>query len=344
MQTLLISLKQNRYFLLFVLLFAYAQSIQTRIWVRGELSWYIFTPEAAITSLFSACILFFVIRFFIRNWQHATLFSTREVLQIFISSLGVYMLVMKILGLIIALAFDTFQRNFNTQTLLLSTFSELMDGLIYGSFFLAYHYYKKHNKNQEQLALYNQLLSESKINQLKTQLNPHFLFNNLNVLDQLIEENQQEASDFLNEFADIYRYVLQVSGQKTVPLAEELAFATKYFDLMQHKYGVSYVLEVQAKHTQGSIVPLSLQLLLENAIQHNMGLIGNPIKIRIEIDRHIKVSNNTQMKRHGKQTSGRALANLREQYKLLGNQNIDIIQTPNDFSVIMPILSTPEIC
>lgn len=343
MKTLLIRLKQNRYFLLFVLLFAYAQSIQTRIWVRGELSWYIFTPEAAISTLFSACILFFVIAFFIRNWQHAALFSTREVLKIFISSIGVYVLVMKILGLIFALAFDTFHRNFNTETLLLSTFSELMDGLIYGSFFLAYHYYKKHKKNQEQLALYNQLLSESKINQLKTQLNPHFLFNNLNVLDQLIEEDKDKASGFLNEFADIYRYVLQVSDKKVIPLSEELAFATSYFRLIQHKYGDAYVLEMADPCPSGFVVPLTLQLLLENAVQHNLGTRQDPVRIQVTFHPKLVVSNNRIPRRHAKATSGRALGNLKEQYALLTPQPLEILASDQAFSVAVPIISTQKL-
>ncbi|MCG7860633.1 histidine kinase, partial [Flavihumibacter sediminis] len=92
----------------------------------------------------------------------------------------------------------------------------LLDGFIYGSFFLAYTYYKKNKKQSAQLADYNKALYDSRMTQLKAQLNPHFLFNNLNVLDQLIYEDKERASEFLNEFADIYRYVLQADNQKIV--------------------------------------------------------------------------------------------------------------------------------
>ncbi len=343
MKNIFIKIKQNRFFLLFVLLFAYAQSVQVRIWVRGELNWYIFTPEAAVATLIAACILFFVIDFFIRHWQHSATFSTREVLKIFSTSLVVYLLVMKITGLILALIFDTFERNFNSETLMLSTFSDLMDGFIYGSFFLAYRYYKKHKSHQEQLAMYNQLLSESKINQLKTQLNPHFLFNNLNILDQLIEEDKNKASGFLNEFAEIYRYVLQVSDKKLIPLSEEVAFVVSYFNLIKHKYGNAYLLDIESINPEGNIVPLTLQLLLENAVQHNLGTEKNPVHIKVGFNQNLTVSNNIIAKRHAKSTSGRALNNLKEQYALLTRQQIEILKSDEMFSVAVPIISTQEL-
>lgn len=338
MKTIVEQIHQNKYFLLFVLLFAYAQSIHTRIGIRRKLDAYIFTPEAAVATLFSACILFFVIDFFIRNWQKSSRFNTGEVLRIFSTSLLIYLLVMKMIGLMISLVFGTFEKNFNRETFLLSSFSDLMNGFIYGSFFLAYRYYKRNTAYQEQLSLYHQALSDSKINQLKTQLNPHFLFNNLNVLDQLIEEDKQKASDFLNEFADIYRYVLEVSDKKTVSVKEELAFAEKYFNLIQYKYGEAYSLKINNTSSAGNIVPLTLQLLLENAVQHNLGTQEKPVLITVDLNENIGVSNTVVPKRNRKRTSGRALQNLQEQYTLLTSRQVEVLKTETDFSVIIPII------
>ena len=213
-----------------------------------------------------------------------------------------------------------------------------MDAFIYGSFFLAYYYYRKYKKNQVEIANYNQALAETKINQLKAQLNPHFLFNNLNVLDQLIEEDKYQASEFLNEFAEIYRYVLQVSDQKIISIGEELAFVQKYFNLMKHKYRDAYVLEIESETLHGNIVPLTLQLLLENALQHNLGKKSAPITIRISIANAVTVSNNSIPKLHTKATSGRALTNLKEQYGLLSKSPVEIIRSETSFSVSVPIL------
>ncbi|MDR6371031.1 sensor histidine kinase YesM [Chryseobacterium bernardetii] len=340
MNNILKQINQNRYFLLFILLFAYVQSIHTRIGIRRTLDWYIFTPEAAVVTLISACILFFVIDFFIKNWQRSSTFSVSEVLKIFSVSLLTYLLVMKIIGFIIAFIFGKVEKNFNQEVVILSTFSDLIGGFIYGSFFLAYRYYKRNTEYQKQLALYDHALSESKINQLKTQLNPHFLFNNLNVLDQLIEEDKHKASDFLNEFAEIYRYVLDVSDKKIVSVEEELAFAEKYFKLIQYKYGNAYSLKINPVKSPGRIIPLSLQLLLENAVQHNLGTIDKPVLITIKIDKAITVSNNVIPKRNRKKTSGRALNNLKEQYNLLTDQQVEIIKTETEFSVIIPVIPT----
>lgn len=342
MKKLLNTLYSNRHFLVFILLFAYLQSVYTRIVTRRIINAYIFTPESAFATLISVCVLFLIILFFIRNWQKSAVFEMKEMLKIFGVSLVIFIITMNTIGLLIAFAFDNIERNFNQQTLILSTFSDLLDGFIYGSFFLAYYYYQQNIKKQKQLVIYNQAISESKINQLKTQLNPHFLFNNLNVLDQLIEEDKNRASDFLNEFADIYRYVLQASEKKFISIKEELIFAEHYFNLIQHKYGNAYQLVIENLNKDGFIIPLTLQLLIENAVQHNLGTAKDPVYIQIIIDKNIQVTNNYISKRNAKSTSGRALNNLKEQYKLLTSNPIEIQRNDSTFSVFIPIIHTLE--
>lgn len=342
MKKLLHTVYSNRHFLLFILLFAYLQSVYTRIIIREEINAYIFTPDSAFATLVSVCILFLIILFFIRNWERSDVFGIREMLKIFGASLLTFLITMQTIGFIIAFAFDNIERNFNQQTLILNTFSQLLDGFIYGSFFLAYYYYHQNIKKQKQLIIFNQAISENKISQLKTQLNPHFLFNNLNILDQLIEEDKNKASDFLNEFADIYRYVLQASDKKFITIKEELIFAEHYFKLIQHKYGSAYQLVIENQNNHGFIIPLTLQLLIENAVQHNLGTAINPVYIQIDIDKNIKVVNNYITKRNAKLTSGRALNNLQEQYKLLTRNPIEIEKSDSTFSVIIPIIHTLE--
>ena len=332
----------NRYFLLFILWFAYLQSIYTRITVRQAINAYIFTPEGALSTLFKAGILFLIIHFIIRKWQKYTVFSTREMLKIFGLSLAMYLLLMIIIGFFIAYMFDNIERNFNQETFIRSLFSDFLDGVIYGSFFLVYYYYNKSKSHQYQLANYHQALSESRISQLKSQLNPHFLFNNLNVLDQLIEEDKYKASDFLHEFAEIYRYVLQASDKKFINLKQELTFTEQYFRLIQHKYGNAYQMKIESTNNNGFIVPLTLQLLIENAVKHNMGTQDNPICITINVAEMICVSNNINLKQNAKPTSGRALNNLKEQYKLLAEKPVENQQSNTAFSVTIPIIYTQE--
>lgn len=333
------TIRENRYFLLFIVLFAYVQSIYTRISVRGQINAYTFTPEAAIGSLFAAVVLFLVILFFIRKWQHSDTFSTKELLKIFGTSILAYIIIIQATGFLIAFIFDNIERNFNQHTFFVSLISQFLNAFIYGSFFLAYYYFKKDKKHQEQVTDYHKALSESRINQLKTQLNPHFLFNNLNVLDQLIEEDKHKASEFLNEFAEIYRYVLQALDKDLINLNEEVNFAQQYFKLIQHKYGEAYQLSIENSNANGFIVPLSLQLLIENAVQHNLGTERKPIFIRINIGESVTVTNNTNLKRTLKTTSGRALRNLQEQYELLSTETMVVEQKDDIFSVRIPIIS-----
>lgn len=318
------------------MLFAYLQSIFVRLSAWEEINAYTFTPEAIFTSLYQAGLLFLIIIALIKKRPQSDVFSTREILKIFGLSLVLYLIAMKASGLLLAFAFDTVERNFNQKTFFFTLLSDFLNGFIYGSFILVYYYYQKNKAHQQQLADYHQALSESRIHQLKSQLNPHFLFNNLNVLDQLIEEDKDKASRFLNEFAEIYRYVLQSSEEKIISLNKELDFVEQYIRLIQHKFGKAYQMKIEGKNNIGYIVPLTLQLLIENAIQHNLGTEDNPIFININVSENIRVVNNINLKKNAKPTYGRALINLKEQYKLLTKAPIEIHQSKNAFSVTIP--------
>lgn len=314
------------------------QSIYSRILVRGDFNMYTFTPEAAAAKLIEVYILFLIFDFFVRFWKESDIFGTKESIKIFSSSIIIYLLVLQINNVLISFIFGNIERNFNRETITLSTFTHLLDGFIYGSFILAYYYYQNNKRHNEQLVSYNQALSESRINQLKAQLNPHFLFNNLNILDQLIEEDKHKASEFLNEFADIYRYVLQASDKTLVTVQEELTFAQQYFKLIQHKYGSAYQLKIENSCIDGYITPLTMQIIVENVIQHNLGSTENPVIIKIKVAESICIKNNLIPKKSYKSTSGRALQNVKEQYKLLTNKQIEIQKSSNEFSVIIPII------
>ena len=342
MKRLFNKIHRNSFFLLFIVLFAYVQSIDSRIRQKSELNAYTFTPDAAFGTLIAVCILFIVLNLFIRRRQKSAIFSTKGLLKVFSLSLVSYILIMQAFNLVIAFIFDNIERNFKQEIFIHTTFTYLIDGFIYGSFFLAYDYYKKNKRNHQELIRFNKALSESRINQLKIQLNPHFLFNNLNVLDELINEDKYKASDFLNEFAEIYRFVLKASDSNIIPISEELIFAKQYFKLMQHKYGNAYQLKIESLHNNGFIVPLTLQLLIENAIQHNLGTELNPVCIDILSDKQIHISNNLIPKRNPKPASGRALNNLKEQYKLLADIPMEVKKSDNTFCVIIPIIHPSE--
>lgn len=340
MQKTFFRIKQHRYFLSFILIFAYVQTVQERFSYRKVIDVYLFTPEAAVAQFFSAGMLFLIMRYLLKKWQKVAVIEIKKLVYIFIVSILLYYGVMLLLGLIVAFVFNTFERNFNSTTLLINSFMYALNALIYGSFYLTYFYYRRNKVQQEELTKYNQALSESKILQLKSQINPHFLFNNLNVLDQLIEEDKTAASDFLNNFAELYRVVLEVSDKKLISLNEEIEFAKKYFHLIKQKYGNAYVLEFDVRSNIGDIVPMTFQLLIENVVKHNVGSEQDPIKIKIVIDKNITVFNTLKLKLNTQLSSGKALKNLDAQYKLLSNDKLNVIHNETYFSVTIPIINS----
>ena len=329
---------RHKLFLFLILLFAYLQSIYVRILVRRYVDIYIFTPEAAFTSLLSCGLLFLIMNYFLKKWNLQQSFSKIKLFKVLSSSLIVYIILVLIIEVFIAFIFGNVHRNFSNQGILLSIISSFLNGLIYGGFFLAYSYFIINKKIQQKLIVSNRAIAESKINQLKHQLNPHFLFNNLNVLDQLIDEDKVQASHFLNEFSEIYRYVLQSSDTDLVSIEQELEFATQYFNLIKYKYGNAYNLKINKKQTQGHITPLTLQLLIENAIKHNYATIDQPVYITIDIDDNVCVTNTVNVKKSNILKTQKGLQNLKEQYLLLSNRPVEIYKTELFFKVTIPLI------
>lgn len=337
------TLQLHKYFFGFIFLFGYAQSIQGRILVRQVVDFYTFTPEAALGNLIESCIVFFIIGKLLKRFQQNNELSFIGVIKVFALSLLLYLLTANVISAVVALIFNTWDRNFTYNVFLNYNIRNALDVCIYGGFFIAYFFYQKNKEDARQLLTYHQALADSKIAQLKTQLNPHFLFNSLNALDQLIEEDPKKASGFLNDFAELYRYILEVSSKKLVSIKEELAFAQSYFRVMQYKLNDTYQLQINASEdVDGLVAPLTLQLLVENAVEHNLGTAAQPIKIQIEITDQLKVTNNIAAKKKNKIDGGRALRNLSEQYALLTNQPFEVMRTETTFAVRLPLIKSTK--
>lgn len=328
------------WFLVFVLVFAYAQSVQGRILVRQSVNLYTFTPEAALFGFVNAMIIFSIMGFIIIKSQKPIAFpGVKNIIFVFSVSLLFYLGFANLLSYLVALGFDTVERNFAPNVVISTNISYVINVCIYGGFFLAHYYFKKDQDNMRQLEQYNSALARSKLNKLKTQLNPHFLFNSLNALDQLIEEDQTRASEFLNDFAELYRYVLNVSDRNLVDLDDELDFALSYFNIMDYKYKGAFTMQMEnTAPPMAMIPPLSLQLLLENVFKHNMATPKNPVEIRIEVNDKVRVSNTHHPKSKDKRTGGVGLQNLIAQYQLLSSEKLEICCDAHMFSVSLPVI------
>lgn len=177
---------------------------------------------------------------------------------------------------------------------------------------------------------------------LKNQLDPHFLFNSLNVLDSLIEENPVQAQRFTNSMSKIYRYVLEQKDKELVSVEEEIDFAKTYCELLKTRFedAVTFDFNISEEDKKGFVVPLSLQLLLENSIKHNFATSSKPLNIKIFTEKgNLIIENNLQTRELPNTSTGVGLANIVSRYNLLTERNVFVEKSEAFFRVKLPILT-----
>lgn len=175
---------------------------------------------------------------------------------------------------------------------------------------------------------------------LKNQVNPHFLFNSLNTLSALVNTQPDVAEEFINRLSSIYRYILENSSKDRVPLGVELSFIRDYFFLHKIRDDGKIQLEVKVNETDNSeILPVSLQILVENAIKHNKATRESPLKISIYIEnKHVIVKNNLQKMAVQLKSTKIGLKNLAQRVRLMTGKVLIIEETNTDFIVKIPLL------
>jgi two-component system, LytTR family, sensor kinase len=199
--------------------------------------------------------------------------------------------------------------------------------------------------SQWQVALQNeQKLREEKLvfqyETIRNQVNPHFLFNSLNTLSSLINGNKA-AESFINQLSSIYRYVLENHNAETVSLEDEIEFAKNYFALQKIRYEEKIEMDIPSvEMNKYRILPVSLQILIENALKHNSATRDNPLKISISIeDDWITVKNNLQKKMNIESSPGTGLKNLAERLRLITHKEMKIIENKDEFIVKIPLIT-----
>jgi sensor histidine kinase YesM len=184
--------------------------------------------------------------------------------------------------------------------------------------------------------------AEAELEALKNQIDPHFIFNSLNTLSYLIEENPAKAKQFNDNMADTYRYILQNKSEALVLLREEMIFLNDYFSLLKIRFDKAVELNIHIPETlfdQYLIPPISLQILIENAIKHNEFSDINPMVIDVFIrNDELHVHNDMHPKILRKASSKTGLQNLNERYKLTTDKTINIIAEEKRFMVTLPVL------
>lgn len=180
---------------------------------------------------------------------------------------------------------------------------------------------------------------------LQDQINPHFLFNSLNVLGSLIDIDVTKAKQFNHELSLFYRSLLSFKNQDIISLSEEIDFVNKYIYLQQIRFGEALQVDIVAnKKIVGKVIPLSLQALVENAIKHNQMSVENPLKILIAISDNYElvVENNLQPKKLLEETSKTGLKNLAGRYSFLTGKEMTITKNKSYFRVTLPLIKIED--
>jgi len=230
-----------------------------------------------------------------------------------------------------------------TQTFLMmvgfGTLMAMMTGCLYEAFYF-FALWKKTAKEKELLRQEN---LHSQFQSLKNQVNPHFLFNSLNSLSSLIENDQKKAVEYIQGMSQVYRYILGSNELELATLKCELEFIRSYFYLLNTRFGENLKEEISIPESclHKRIPPLTLQILIENAVKHNIVSSGKPLFLRIysTSENEITVSNNLQKRSNVMASNHFGLRNINNRYELLNQPGIRINQSETSYNVSVPLIN-----
>jgi hypothetical protein len=208
--------------------------------------------------------------------------------------------------------------------------------------FHAFYFYKAYQENKVKEQKIIAGTASAQFESLKNQIDPHFLFNSLNVLSSLIEENPESAQKFTTSLSKVYRYVLEQKDKELVSVAEELKFAKTYMNLLKMRFENSITFEIPEgfDNEEAKVVPLSLQLLLENCIKHNIVSEAKPLHVKITIENNqLVVTNNLQKKEVLSDRKGVGLQNIVNRYAILTKRTVLVEENEQEFKIFLPILT-----
>ncbi|MBO6525272.1 MAG: sensor histidine kinase [Balneolaceae bacterium] len=183
--------------------------------------------------------------------------------------------------------------------------------------------------------------AKARLNALQAQISPHFLFNNFNVLNALIDDNQKLAQQYLDALSDIYRYVLNYKNEELVSLTDEVGFIKKYLFLLQIRFDDKVVCDIDIGNYGGyKVPPATLQILVENAVKHNEISSRKPLMISIKVksDFRLEVRNNLQPKNGASESTEVGLKNVSDRFKCFTDLPVEINQNEEEFTVLLPVL------
>jgi two-component system LytT family sensor kinase len=204
---------------------------------------------------------------------------------------------------------------------------------------------KKYYEGQTQLLNVQKQQKENELKLLRSQLDPHFLFNNLNTLDALIDSNPKSAKEYINRLSLIYRYLIKTKDAEVMELSKEVDFAKNYMFLIKTRFASDYDFKVVNENSiSDKFIPTgALQTVLENVVKHNNVIEGNTIETTVSIDDDwITVTNSKSNTGINPQSLGTGLKNLKARYELLSDKQLQVIDTNTEYKISIPIIKLSD--
>jgi len=185
--------------------------------------------------------------------------------------------------------------------------------------------------------------AQAELQLIRSQINPHFLFNNLNVLSSLVLTGNEDANQFIEEFAEVYRYILRFHSQDLVEVRKELEFARHYLFLLEKRFaeGLEVTINIPEQYYDYYLVPVAMQMLIENATKHNIISEKKPLKIEIHVlinPVRMVLTNNLQRKSIREESGKIGLKNIDERFRLITGRGLMVFEGNNSFTVEIPLI------
>jgi two-component system, LytTR family, sensor kinase len=273
-------------------------------------------------------------------------FTLRRILRAFLLTVPALTVLMTLSDL----ALNRFSSNpvydFGPNVLLLNLTQSAVTAIFILGLAEAFYYFEQLRRSEKEREELLRVSLAAQYDSLKQQVNPHFLFNSLNSLSSLISIDPPRAEKFVEELSQVYRYLLQSNEQELTSLGRELDFIKSYLHLLQTRFGEGFQVEIEVGQTALScqIPPLTLQLLVENAVKHNEASTANPLRLRIvaESAERLVVSNNLQRRSISVPSAQVGLANIIARYRLLNHPFVEVKEMEGRFVVVLPLIQKPS--
>ncbi len=330
------------------IIFAFEDFLNTTNIVQVWIELFICIPLLAISFIIFSTLA----TFSVKSWQRLTIFSTTYYNDIFWAAIWVLVvgfllsLLYKPVVAILPIDHNINSGNLDNRWLIWSI------SLLFASVVMVVEHFWKLLIKRQQLELINHTLKRNdelvKYKALVQQINPHFLFNSLNALSVLVHKNPHDAERFIEELSKIYRYILQLNASYLVPLKKELAFVESYIFLQRIRYreNLQFHSTVNAQSINYMLPPLTLELLIENAIKHNAIGSETPLTIELIVENdYLLVRNKIQLRMESEIFSTKVgLKNLTDKYAILGDKTPAFLIENGQFIAKIPLLKQEQEC